>query len=991
MSRIGRIVFGAILLLLFWLQGVQTITTPVVSAQLPALPEAEALLAEMSVAERVGQLFLVTFQGDQALPGSAIASLITEYHVGGVVLLGDHDNLTGYGNLDDVPFQVTSLINALQDWALTGEGVLTESETAVSLDAPLPSPTPVPRQVPVPLFVAINYEGNPAQTGIFNGLTQIPTNMTIGATWRPAFAQTVGQIVGRDLSALGINMLFGPSLDVLENPAIINPNDLGVRSFGGDPYWVGLMGRAYTTGVHLGSNNRLAVIAKHFPGNGSSDRPVYQEVPTVRKSLEQLKQIELAPFFAVANAGNTPEAVADGFLTTHIRYQGFQGNIRATTVPISFDPQALTMLMSLPELNTWRRNGGVIVSDALGVRSVERFYDDTEQEFPHRRVAKDALLAGNDLLYLADFALGSGNFEAELANIKDTILWFQDKYVTDPTFQPRVDDAVLRILQLKLKLYGGDFSPENVQQELGEITAVPPSAPPNAAMLELTQNAVTLIAPGFAELLERLPNPPSANDQIIIFTDVRTGRQCRSCVSQPIISRTALEERIIALYGPSASGQVQPNRIRSFTFADLAAFLAAGPGPIPPPPTLTLEPTSSTLTPDEPVLTPEPTPTPPPEYWVQEWLRDATWIILAIQGPSTEATALQRLLAERTDLLRERKIIVFSYDMPTYLDSTEISKVTAYYGLYNTTAAAIDASVRALFQELPLSGRLPVSVSAIGYSLFAQTQPAPEQVIELFIISSAGEVQSPPSEEPLDLSVGNSLRLQTGVIVDRNGNRVPDGTVVQFVLQDRVQGVVSIIGERVTTNGQATIDYVLDARTGQFRITAVSGPATQSQEVDIIIGDNARVAIITPTPAPTATPTPTYTPTPEPTFTPIPTATPQPTPLAAPVPPQEPGVLISLSDFLTLLAMSLGLGITGVVAWTWGGQQTAPPAGPALRLRWLLWGVIGGLLFYIYFGLNLPGTAVLHNFGSWGGLLATLTGGLAGLLAYRVKRGAGNG
>ena len=100
---------------------------------------------------------------------------------------------------------------------------------------------------------------------ILNGLTDIPSNMAIGATWQPDLAQQVGEVVGYELSNLGINMLFGPSLDVLENPDPFSPSDLGVRSFGGDPYWVGVLGSAYTAGVHLGSENQIAVIPKHFP------------------------------------------------------------------------------------------------------------------------------------------------------------------------------------------------------------------------------------------------------------------------------------------------------------------------------------------------------------------------------------------------------------------------------------------------------------------------------------------------------------------------------------------------------------------------------------------------------------------------------------------------------------------------------------------------------------------------------------------------------
>ena len=409
------------------------------------LATAQALLDAMTVPERVGQLFLVNFEGDRATLESDIANLITNYHVGGVVLSAENDNITGYGDPTNVLRQTTELINDLQNLALVGEPVPVPDISQIEEGVVPPTRGAEVLITPIPLFIAVAQEGDGfPYTTIRSGLTNLPSNMAVGATWQPDLAQQVGEVVGEELANLGINMLLGPSLDVLENP---ETSDLGVRSFGGDPYWVGLLGSAYTIGVHLGSNNQIAVIAKHFPGFGASDRSLHEEVPTVRKSLEQLRQIELAPFFAVTGAATRPEAVADGLLTTHIRYQGFQGNIRATTNPVSLDPLALAALMEQTELASWRQAGGLIVSDALGVRAVERFYGQ-DQGFPHRVVAKDAFLAGNDLLYLADFALGDAPYEAQLANIIDTILWFQERYNTDVAFKQQVDTAVLRILQL---------------------------------------------------------------------------------------------------------------------------------------------------------------------------------------------------------------------------------------------------------------------------------------------------------------------------------------------------------------------------------------------------------------------------------------------------------------------------------------------------------------------------------------------------------------
>jgi beta-N-acetylhexosaminidase len=957
--------------------------TPLVRAD--DLASAVDLFNLMSIEERVGQLFLVTFEGSSAGQGSDIADLILNYHVGGALLLAKNDNFSDISELGSVPLQVVALTNELQRLAITGTPAidLPESDTAINPDLPLFAPSGDFNSIPI--FVAIGHEGDGyPYSNILSGLTEIPNNMTIGATWQPQYAETVGEIVGQELSAIGINMLLGPSLDVLEKPSPFSPGQPGIRSFGGDPYWVGLMGEAYTQGVHQGSNGRLAAIATHFPGNGSSDRPVDEEVPTVRKSLEQLKQIELAPFFAVTDLTKEPGAIVDGLLTTHIRYQGFQGNIRATTNPISFDRQALANLMQLPEFDGWRNNGGVMVSDSLGVRSVERFFDDTEQEFPHRRVAKDALLAGNDLLYLADFALGEAPYEDQLNNIKDTILWFQEIYTTDQPFQQRVDQAVLQILRLKLRLYDDDFSLPNTQVQPEEIPAKVGQG--ETAMLDLAQAALTLISPSQAELTERLDRPPGPDDRITIFTDVREFRQCSDCPLQALIGETALEERILALYGPTASEQVRANQIQSFSMLELQAFVDAGPGVIPLPsapisPTLVPE-FEETPDPTAPTPTPITTPTPPPAYLVQEALASTDWIIFATLATGEPTTPLKELLAQRPDIVRNSKIIVFAYHAPYYLDTTEISKLTAYFAAYSRTKASIDASVRALFQEALFNGKPPVDVAGIRYDLFTQTQPDPGQMIELNIVTS-GEPQAPPSEAPLEASVGDTLRLQAGIIRDHNGHPVPDGTIVQFVQEDRIQGLISIIAEIPTADGVAQLDYVLEARTGagQFRITARTGEATVSQEVDISIEDEAQVAIITPTPMPTPTPTLTPTPTPTPTASPTPMPSPTGTAIAPAPQSEEPGIRIELSEFQLLIAVFMGLLITANVGLSVGRRQHCTLE---QRISWPLWGIVGGLLLYIYYQLQLPGTEFLFDLGSWAGLLATLVGGFAGLTIFQI-------
>lgn len=944
--------------------------------------DAQILLNSMSVDERIGQLFLVTFEGDSISEESSITDLILNYNIGGVVLLPEDNNFTGYGDPQNTPKQIADLTNDLQYISIFGSIPQAADVDLEPADDNLSTRPEAENGNGIPIFIASNLDGNPyGSNRILGGLTGVPTKMAIGATWQPNYAQEMGRIAGQELSATGINMLMGPSLDVLENPNPQNPADLGTQTFGGDPFWVGLMGQAYTSGVHSGSENRVAVIAKHFPGRGSSDRPTSEEVPTVQKSLEQLKQIELAPFIAVTGAAPDETAIVDGLLATHIRYQGFQGNIRATTAPVSFDPQALTTLMSLSEFQPWRQSGGIIVSDSLGARSVLRYYDDTEQEFPHRLVAKDALLAGNDLLYISNFAGGSAPFSDQTDNVKDTIAWFREKYNTDQSFQQRVDEAVLRILQLKLDLYGNDFSANNVLVDPDSIMDKVGHGDP--ALFDLAQASITLISPSLENLLQEMPSPPGPNDKIVVFTDVRDASQCSTCPPETIISETALAERMIALYGPDASGQLQPSQISSYSFTDLGEFLDAGGETIVlPTPVIT-----PTLTAEEQAENPTPIPSPTPAagFFVQESLRDVDWIIFGLLDNKEESQALKRFLAERPDIVSRANVIVFAFDAPYYLDTTEISKLTAYYGLYSTVDRFIDSAVRALFLESPLSGSSPVSISGIGYNIFERTQPNPSQIIELFIISG-DDVQAPPSQAPLNVAIGDTLHLQTGKILDKNGNPVPDGTIVQFFQSDRIQGTVNIIAGVPTHQGVARLDYVLAAQTGpgQFRITAKTGEAEISQEVDISIEDAAQIAIIVPTTAPTETPTPTNTPEPTETATPTPTTAPTATPVPPPAVP-EPGIRIGLSELEMLLTMFTGLIIVLTGALLFSGDNISWQE----RTNRTLWAVIGALVFYIYYMLKLPGTNSLENLGSWSGLLTTILGGLVGWLLYLLKTNFG--
>jgi len=901
----------------------------------------QEIIARMSVEERIGQLFMVTFTGSDVGPGSDIAQLIVQYRVGGVVLLSSNGNFSNQG---DTPLQVAQLANGLQQLAFTAAQQATTSIPPGT--QPLTGTTPVTGTLPlgpspyIPLLIALDHEGDGyPYTRLTNGFTALPNNMALGATWDKANARAIGQIVGRELSAVGVNMLFGPSLDVLNNPRPTLKGDLGTRVFGGDPYWVGKMGQAYIQGVHEGSEGRVATVAKHFPGHGDSDRRADEEVSTVPKSLQELRKIELAPFFTVtALGGAEPAAITEALMSSHIRYRGFQGNIRQLTPPISFAAE-LQAILSLPEFAPWRQAGGVMVTDALGVPAVRKYYDPQLQSFPHKRVAQEAFLAGNDLLVLSQFAL-TDVWADQFENIKSTIQFFRDKYVSDSKFQAQVDQSLARILRLKHQLYP-DFSLEEVQVDVGQLAEKVGKGYDQVS--QIAEKAVTLIYPGPDELADRLPSSPLLEDKILIFTDDRQAQDCYDCPPFSFIEPDALEKTILRLYGPEASEKIEPAQIRSLTFSQLKGYLStAGTG-------------GSTED-------------------IAPLIQEADWIIFATLDVNLDdypdSDAVKLFLKQLSDSLRNKKIVVLAYNAPYYLDTTEISKLTAYYGIYSKVPAFIDASVRALFREFTLQGAPPVTVQGINYDLILRMEPDPDQVIEIMPVGASME-GTPTAETPgsIGVKVGDTLELRTSVIKDKNGNPVPDGTPVVFRFFYPAETLELPRLETTTVDGIAEAAVKLE-RTGQLEITAASGPSLKSIKLIVTIEGDEPATIVTQ--VPTAVPTPTVTPTPTPTPTPVP-ATPTPSPTPQPTVEVIPSEASPSSRRVGVGAFLLSLVATFTVGGAGYALRRNEGRSPTQGLRAFLWVLICGTAGYIAYGLSWPGAGFFLKISRhWGAPLMSL-------------------
>ena len=930
--------FFSIFLLLITLPGLTGIFnlgySPVfaqVNPQDPTITQkVEDMFASMTPAERVGQLFLVSFQGTNVNKDTNIYNLIYNYHIGGVILMSANDNFTGSPTTTEDAF---SLIKDLQmiSWG--------DPENQGT------SPSGTGENNYIPLFIALSQEGDGYPNDqILSGLTALPNQMAIGATWSPKLATSTGEILGSELSALGVNMLFGPSLDVLDLAYSEGNKALGTRSFGENPYWVGKLGEAYIEGVHNGSDNKLLVIATHFPGQGSSDRDPTQEIATVRKSYNALLNNDLAPFFAVTGQASSTGSTTDGLLTGHLRYESLQGSIRSTTRPFSLDSTALEQVLALPALSDWRQNGGVLVSDNLGSAAIRHFYDPNNTSFDARQVARNAVISGMDLLYLDDF-VATGDIDQTTTIIR-TLEFFVQKYMEDEAFAQRVDSSVKRILTKKFSLYAG-FDPTTVIPDEANLANLGKSS---AVTFEVAQRSVTLLHPQTADYANTIPSAPGLSDRTVFFTDYQLYKQCSSCAEIEMIPSDALRKSVIKLYGPDASGDTAQYLLSTFSFNDLLNMLNGE---------------------EEGQI-------------VEDELRAADWVVFAFMdmNPDRPASmALKQLLEKRSDLLVNKYSIAFAFNAPYYLDATEIAKLSAYYAVYSKIPSFTEIAARVLFQEIAPSGNLPISLPATGYDLDYATSPNSTQNINLSLDTSslpdnAGASVEPAIEgtgQPLTVSfrTGDTIPLTTGQIFDQNHNPVPDGTVVTFAFAlDGETDFVQMLSS-TTIDGIAKAEFLIPGE-GRLEISASSGEAVNSNKLILNIqkGEAAVITIIVPTPMPTRTPSPSPT---------IPAVTPSPTieTFVEPVKFDTPNGVDWLLTMVLIWGLSFGI-------YSFGKRRVS------LRwaVRWALLAAFGGMCAYIDITLGIGGAKQILKLGKPGGIILPITlgmgaGWLMGWLWYR--------
>lgn len=341
---------------------------------------------EMSLEEKVGQLLMVHFHGEEVNDDARF--LVQKLHVGGIIYYNWSNGLHS-------PQQISQLSFNLQK--LTKQNPFS-----------------------IPLLITVDQEGGIVNR-LTNGFTIFPGNKALAMTGNPTLGELSAFAMGQELRAVGINMNLSPVVDVncySRSPVI------GIRSFGPSVDQV----VSYARNVMLGYS-RAGIIAslKHYPGHGDVDVDSHADLPILRKTKAQLEALELLPFSELAGE-------AEIVMTAHMMVPAFD-LVNCTT--LSKD--------TLDYLRNEMKFDGVIMTDSLVMEGLlKNCASIDEAAIRALNAGCDMILLGGKQMIGSD-----ANLELTVRDIERIHGALVSAVKSGVVSQERLNDAVQRILKLK--------------------------------------------------------------------------------------------------------------------------------------------------------------------------------------------------------------------------------------------------------------------------------------------------------------------------------------------------------------------------------------------------------------------------------------------------------------------------------------------------------------------------------------------------------------
>ncbi|MAC06745.1 MAG: glycoside hydrolase family 3 [Balneola sp.] len=345
-------------------------------------------IKDLSLKEKIAQLFLIGFHGNECSEGSEISKLLSNIKPGGVILF-DKDMVFNkpVHNIKS-PEQLKKLTAQLQE----------VSE--------------------IPLLIGIDQEG-----GLINrlkpeyGFPKTKSHHELGQINNPEVTLEEGLLISEVLHQHGININFAPCVDLALNAesSIIAKRE---RCFGATSSEVNKHAEAY---VHGHQKNNVLTACKHFPGHGSAAGDTHAGFVDVTDTWEK---DELEPYKYMIQKELCPV-----IMTSHI----FNGNFD-DVYPATLSKKTIQDLLR-------KQLGfeGVVISDDMQMRAISDHYGMKESLKLGLEAGIDVFCYGNNLLKeQIDLEIAINTIEELVANGEIT--------------ETRIDNSVERILNLKKQL-----------------------------------------------------------------------------------------------------------------------------------------------------------------------------------------------------------------------------------------------------------------------------------------------------------------------------------------------------------------------------------------------------------------------------------------------------------------------------------------------------------------------------------------------------------
>src|SRR6201994_154934 len=284
----------------------------------------------------------------------------------------------------------------------------------------------------VPLLIAMDGEWGIGMR--LDSTISLPFQMTLGAIQDNSLIYKMGLQVAYDFKRLGMQMNFGPDMDINNNPD--NPV-INYRSFGDNKYNVAKKGIAYFKGMQ---DAGLLTTAKHFPGHGDTNVDSHLDLPLLPFSRERLDTLEEYPFRQAIKAG------ISGVMIAHM------------DIPALDSTKNLPSTLSRPIVTGALKDSlgfkGLVVSDAMEMKAVVKYFPEGEADLR-------AFIAGNDIIELSE------NSDRAIKKIRKAV---RKDEISKKEFEARVKKVLAAKYWAGLNHYR-DASPDHLNEDLNRSSA----------------------------------------------------------------------------------------------------------------------------------------------------------------------------------------------------------------------------------------------------------------------------------------------------------------------------------------------------------------------------------------------------------------------------------------------------------------------------------------------------------------------------------------